>query len=293
MSKKQPNGRYTPPGTWPRTSKVRVPHSNICPYCRVGRANTVQDVLPVWMRQRFKTIGEFPKNQIPSETVKICLTCNQADDRLYQNTAAAVIGPMVEGTPAVLPPSDQETIALWIVKTTLEVTLLRTNLTAQERDVATGMLQEMLRRRAMPAHAFVRVGAIEPSSPEGPAHNDLLPPMRLPEALSFGVFVQGGVVFEAAMGDELRMATVQSLPDNDALVRIWPVQAKEVQWPPQVQMNNEDVFRLRQAWTAGAWPPPPGQSLDISGMSLRRASMRAFSREERRNRIAARSRRRH
>ena len=292
MTKKKFNGRFTPPGTRPRTSKARVPRSNICPYCRIGPANTVQDVLPLWARERFKTIGEFPKNQVPSETVKICRTCNQADDHLYQNTAAPLMGPMMEGTPAVLPPTDQETTALWIVKTILEVTLLRTNLTLQERNLATGMLQEMLRRRSMSVHAFVRIGAIEPSNPDGAAHDYLFPPMQLPAALSFGVFVLGAIVLEAAMGDEVRMATVQSLPDNDTLVRIWPVQIKDIEWPPRVHMNNEDVFRLRQAWTAEVWPPPPGQSLDVSGLSLRRASLRAFSPEERNNRISERLRRR-
>jgi hypothetical protein len=205
--------------------------------------------------------------------------CNHALGQHYENDAAPLIGPMIEGDPTTLSPEHQSTISLWAIKNLLIHRLAKphpedTGMTEKVRD----LLNLMVKSPSMPESPIVRIGALEIPRVPGFARKDLHPDMSLPKVPLFGVHQLGWVVLEAAIADRSVMEPYVNLsPDNPALVRIWPTKQEDIDWPPSALLTSVDIHRLRQAWAGGVWPPSPNQRIDLPGMFRRRSEFKPYS----------------
>ena len=75
--------------------------------------------MPQWARKRNRKLGDYLGGQVPSVLIPMCKSCNSLLGRRYENEAAPILGPMMDGEARLLSPSDQELIGSWVIKTLL------------------------------------------------------------------------------------------------------------------------------------------------------------------------------
>jgi len=233
------------------------------------RANTKEDIVPDWARQRIRKLGQYPGDQLPSELMPMCSDCNGTFGRKFEDVTAPVLGPVVEGEDHQFSVPDQYLTARWIVKTMLLFQLARADLTVNQLMLARDILSDMKVKKGVPGSALVRVGSIDPHDAQGLAHEDTHTLGSLPETAVFAVSSLGWLVWEMALGDANHMEPfVRSCVDNELFLRVWPPQVTSLQWPPAAHCMESDLHKMRQAWTAKSWPPPPDQALSGPGSAF-------------------------
>jgi hypothetical protein len=241
--------------------------------CEVRPANTKEDILPQWARARLAGLGTFPKNQAPSVLTRLCGDCNGTYARLYENAAAPVLAPMMDGTHCRLRSMDQEVISRWVLKTSLLLFLTKAHdAPVGDRGLARDVLRHLKVQQAEVASSFVRLGACNFVDAGNVPNEALHAPGPLPPIAWGGVSTLGCIVWEAAVGDPNDVEPfAQSCPDSDALVRICPSQ-DDVEWPPPRRMIAADIHNLRVAWlSARRWPVPLDTPLITRGTARVRA----------------------
>ena len=257
-------GRYTPP-----RNKLQL-----CPVCGERPADTKEDLVPNWARKRIRKLGTYSGNNVPSLLMPICSNCNRAFGRLYENDAARVLGPMVDGQARSLTLEDQEVVGRWIVKSSLMFYLGRAPAGSppDRLSLARALCRTMRKTRTVPHQSFVRIGWTDARHPDGPQVQPLLHEVgHLPETAFHGSSSLGYVAWEVAIGaPELLGSFVMACRDNDALFRVWPPQTAAREWPPAIALTTRDRYRLRLAWQCGTWPPNEATPLELGAWEYAR-----------------------
>ena len=232
----------------------------ICPMCSHGPANTKEDIIPQWARDRLKSFP-FPNNQFPSELISICRDCNAGLGKQFENHAGPLLGPMLDGKTVVLSPSDQALIGAWIIKTNCLLHLRSDRISSSDRKTLRTVLLGMIENGRPPIASFVRIGRIDPFDQAGTPAGDLHTAGPLPNAFLHAVFSLSHIAAEAVMGDPRIVGPfIMGLNDHPRLHRIWPAQIASVAWPPPESITRSDVEHLRSGWQLLQWPPPAGMT---------------------------------
>ena len=215
--------------------------------------------MPQWARKRNRKLGDYLGGQVPSVLIPMCKSCNSLLGRRYENEAAPILGPMMDGEARLLSPSDQELIGSWVIKTLLVGALdPKEPVPAAQREQIRRLCCEMRDHGTPPHQSFVRLAAYDHDQPvTAGGHGDLHRCGYLPTCLVRATNLSAHAVWEVAVGTHREMKDfVEGCADNDSLVRIWPPQLVSVQWPPPVKLVLVDVLRLKAAWQERCWPPP-------------------------------------
>lgn len=244
----------------------------MCPVCLLRPADTSEDILPDWARQRIRKLGTFKGGQVPSIRMPMCSTCNGAFNKLYENETAPIMGPMIDGEHRELLPAEQEIVGRWIIKSDLLLALGHAYLTVQEHEVLRRICLDMSVSKRPPHQSFVRLGGFDRMRPvDAPGHPDLHSVGPLPATLSWGATQLGWVSWEIAIGDSRVMEPfVSSCSDNESLVRVWPPQMAAISWPPSQGLVLRDIYTLRAAWQERVWPPPAAARIPVDVGSHKR-----------------------
>jgi hypothetical protein len=195
---------------------------------------------------------------VPSILLPLCQRCNRTLGQRYENDAAPIIGPLIDGQARILSPVDQEIVGRWIVKTLL--------LNALDPAVPAPSAQcEQIRRLCLhmrhhdspPHRSFVRLAALDTGLPiDAAGHPDLHRPGYLPTVLVRAAQCMGNLAWEVAVGSPRELAHfVAHAADNDCLIRVWPLLLIPVSWPPPTKLVYRDVLTLTLAWNERRWPP--------------------------------------
>jgi hypothetical protein len=230
-----------------------------CPLCLSRPADTREDLMPQWARKRIRKLGTYERNQVPSILMPMCKRCNESLGQIFENETAPILGPMMDGEPRVLTPSDQETIGRWVIKTVLVGAVNpRVAIPPRQREQIRRLCCHMLDHGTPPHQSFVRLAAFDHERPiDAPGREGLHRTGYLPSVLLPAAQVSAHVVWEAAIGSPRELGRfVSRCPDNDSLIRVWPPQFARLQWPPPAKLVYSDVLRLRLAWKERHWPPP-------------------------------------
>lgn len=234
----------------PPTRGVRL-----CPVCSTDPATTTEDIIPRWLRKRLRQIGSFNKDQIPSELLRVCESCNGTFGRTLEDKVAPILGPMIIGERCELTQLDQELIGCWIAKTALLLDLARMERVPAHRSAIRELLIG-IKSGETPKGTFARLGTIDPYDIEGPPEYSLHKKGEYPAMVTNSNVFFGNLVIEAAVlrfPDELN-AFIE--PDNEWLINVSPARAENVVWPPPSRLTYASTTLLRQAWESHCWPPP-------------------------------------
>lgn len=243
----------------------------LCPICEKRPKGTTEDILPQWARERMKSLGTFPKDQAPSVITRLCAKCNGNLGHHYEDEAAPLIGPMIEGNNCLLNPTSQGIISRWINKTNLLFHFAKAkNPPVAQLILARDILRHLAVQKTDVDASFIRLGVLPlvdpPDAPNEALHRSgALPPMAFSGVLSLGY-----LVWEAVIGDgEHVRPFAEACANNDALVRVSPTQPIDLEWPPPRALSVDDIHNLRAAWTTThRWPVPSGTALSTQGAAM-------------------------
>jgi hypothetical protein len=219
------------------------------------RANSRrEDVLALWIREQLGDVGQakrFARIQLPADVQpgdvyegewedalimaarwKVCTPCNNEWMSQFQQTAKPILGPMIDGRPADLSPTQQGIIARWA------------SMTAITAEYAHGQTVEEFRRRWLFEHqeappntwvflldartflktAFCGLRRQEISKPEN-VHNYVM---------FLSIRDLGFLVIQGAV--DLRQRRVIE-KHHRRLISAWPIMLESRHWPPPEPMT--------------------------------------------------------
>jgi hypothetical protein len=231
-----------------------------CPLC-LGRRHpsTVEDYLPQWLRKADLTARPVPAGeQLPEKfKTRICKKCNAHLGKKFENPAAPLLKPVV-GSDATLTwdADDQATIAHWFIKTNLMYAFAC--LPKDDREFVRKALLDFMYALNIDGYWSIRVGAMNPvigkldSDAVAPTAENVehLIPAVLPATAHAGIegvgWLQAEVIY---VRDEASFHKfIADTPDSDWWIRLWPVVAQKIHWPPGQRLSFLDVLRMKQVW---------------------------------------------
>ncbi len=263
-----------------RTSKKL----GVCPLCSKGGWLDHEHIIPRWASRvllqrpgrppgRFVTV-QWSKlhperrtyvGELIEQKIWICVTCNREMGKQIEEPAIPVVTPLLRGTVLSLPLSraSQETIARWLTKITLLLPFTH---------LPPGPLRRAdwnyLRANSRPAPTtHIWIGAYGQMNFDTHERHD-----EIDFASKRTRKVENGVILTIALGalvaktliypwtnaKRLPPAIIAFHPDlSDYLIPIWPLQERDVVYPPLRRFDFTTLTRLGESgWTDERRPPP-------------------------------------
>lgn len=226
-----------------------------CPICRKRRGTNKEDAQPDWLRRKLiESSPDFANTR--REIVRICEPCNTYFARNYENPAAPLLKPLIDGEAVTLRAGEQALIGKWITKTAL-MRLLRLGrdprLGSDSRALDAADKLRFMMERGMPPHATsVRIAKIDQRdsvlSEELPPAPDIRPRLVVS---TFGAI--GYLHTETLIGDPDVIRQLESersqIPEEDEwFLRVWPPQITKVECPPPRTMGVAASSYLLLKW---------------------------------------------
>jgi hypothetical protein len=176
--------------------------------------------------------------------------------QLYENRAAPIAKPLMADLAAHLSPRAQADLGRWAIKTTL-LFAIADNVKNGRRhfEPLRRTLLRMVSEDVPPDGGSVRIGRFPAGrdAPEGEtAQLVKLLPGGAPRGIQvFAVATLAHLAFEVVIGDPRHIrGFVAGTKNCDRLIRVWPPNAKGVDYPPIEAFSRADVLALRNAYYA-------------------------------------------
>lgn len=231
-----------------------------CPICQRQGKPSNEDIWPQWARRKASSEGAH----LTRLKMRICEDCNTRSGKLFEDKAASILKPMIDGHRVQLNPGQQVVVAAWFAKTSLMI-----DLKEQQGKKAVGppshiglfeetrtYLLNMLETGLPPATASVGLGVFWPERDNmlgqryRPTRPGPKPNIRLSGAI-------GRLLYRVLIGRTLRkVLPFENRPeDNNWLITVWPQHiSKTLVWPTPLPFGHDDLAAMMQEVTYG-YPP--------------------------------------
>lgn len=245
-----------------------------CIFCG-GRVNSKEDVWPKWM---LKLLRKSDDEKVPMQTRRykeapkewmtidsalkvgnVCRGCNNGWMSRLENDVRPILSPMIVGTSGTVTASQQERIITWLTKTALMFDSL------DKGEVFYDVLDRYhFRQTVTPfSDTYGWLGHYPSTS----GIRSFADHRTLKTKLNSGNFAKIHVLTLSVGQLVLQIASVKKLEHNeltaqmefqtigprltDALIQVWPVKLRGVQWPPSLSFNDRERHLMILAYRFG------------------------------------------
>lgn len=207
--------------------------------------------MPTWTR---KLLWEnLPRDGTwelpPRITIRICVDCNARMGKLYEDTTAPLLKPMITGLDIIgLSPRNQTLVGRWCIKTALLFHMKQAMELDQFHQEDADVLHRMNQGGPAPDTSSVRIAKFmsqgTDEKPGEPYRGSLVGAQPL---TSIGYSQIGHLAIEVISGHrEPLLDFIRRTEDDKRFVRMWPPSVKSVDFAPEGFLTQSDFNVMRR-----------------------------------------------